>query len=227
MHWRRGLLLVVINLVAAIPLILKLDTRDAQYVREREENIALATKEAAARETAPKEELPTKSETTQEGETVSFNPCGMWVEYPPQMRIATFGNLPAATLAQWRDVCPSSWSLSGMLEGKVEWGLTRAKLAVQRKVDMGFCMLIAVQWFLIGAFPLRQPKKWWAEPGAFITVCTVIGACFALIRAVEGAGLVPALVASFAWFWWFGLLVWLTLRFLWQQSARMIATRPN
>jgi len=219
MNWRRGPLLAGINLVAAIPLIMMLEARDAQYVREREESYVPATRSPVFK--APPYLPPhAKLIAAQDEQTITFNPCGLWVHYPPQMRAVTFGNLPAATSAEWREVCPQGWSLSGMLQGNAGFGLTRSNLAAQKKVDIGLCVLIALQWFLVGAFPLRQTKKWWAEPGAFITACTVIGACFALIRSVEGAAEVPALVAAFAWFWWFGLLIWVLVHSAWRKVAQ-------
>jgi hypothetical protein len=222
MNWRRGLLLAGINLVAAVPLILMLDARDEQYLREREDSAAPTFRSPMVVVAAPS--LPHRARliAIQEDQTVAFSPCGIWADYPPQMRVVTFGNLPAATLAEWREVCPSAWSLSGMLQGKAEWGLTRSKLASQRKVDAGLCLMIALQWFLVGAFQLRQPKKWWAEPGGMITALTLIATCFALIPSVDEAALVPALFASFAWFWWFGLLIWVTLRFGWRRIARLL-----
>ena len=69
--------------------------------------------------------------------------------------------------------------------------------------------------------PFRRPPKWWAEAGGFITACTVVGACFALIPAVDSVALLPATLSAFSWFLWFGLLVWVTIRFLWRQIARL------
>lgn len=82
--------------------------------------------------------------------------------------------------------------------------------------------MIALQWFLVGAFPLSQPRNWWAEPGAFITVCTVIAFGILLIRPINDLARLPARLAMFAWFWWFALLVWKSIRFTW----RRVTTKP-
>ncbi len=65
-----------------------------------------------------------------------------------------------------------------------------------------------------------QAKDWWAEPGAVITACTVIWGAIALIHAIDGAALLPALIALLAWVWWIGLLVWRILRGGWRLVVR-------
>jgi hypothetical protein len=219
MNWRRGLLLAVINLVAVVPLILMLDARDAQYLREREENTAIAARESAAREAAREVQSPASPEPAEEEQTVSFNPCELWVHYSVQVDVVRVGNPLASALTGWRLVCPEKWTLTGMLLGTTERAWTASTMPAHRQVDAGLCLLLLVQWFLVGAFPLRKPKRWWAEPGVFITACTVVAACFALIPHVDEVALLPALLAGCAWFWWFGLLAWKMLRFGWRRVA--------
>jgi hypothetical protein len=219
MNWRRGLLLAGINLVAAVPLILMLDARDAQYLRERDENTAIAARESAAREAAREAKSPASAETAEEEQTVSFNPCELWVHYTVQVDVVRVGNPLASALTGWRFVCPDKWTLAGMLLGPGERAWTAAAMSAHRQVDAGLCLLILVQWFLVGAFPLRKPIRWWAEPGIFITACTVVAVCFALIPAVDGVAHLPVLLAGCAWFWWFGLLAWKLLRFGWRRAA--------
>ncbi|MGA2850301.1 MAG: hypothetical protein ABSE46_15000 [Terracidiphilus sp.] len=98
-------------------------------------------------------------------------------------------------------------------------------MAAQRRIDAGFGFLIALQWFLLGAFPLvRHPhwRRWWGEPGTFITVCAVLGGLLALIPGVDTIARLPALVAMLAWFWWLGLLAWTLVRAAW----RLVVRRP-
>jgi hypothetical protein len=225
MNWRRGLLLAGINLVAAVPLILMLDAGDAQFLREREENTAIAARESAAREAAREVQSPASAEPAQEEQAVFFNPCELWVHYPAQVNVVRVGNPLASSLTGWRLVCPEKWTLAGMLFGPTEQVWTASTMPAHRQVDAGLCLLILVQWLLVGSFPLRKPKRWWAEPGMFITACTVVAACFALIPAVDGVAHLPVLLAGCAWFWWFGLLAWILLRF----SFRLLYTRlkPN
>jgi hypothetical protein len=223
MNWRRGLLLAVINLVAAVPLILMLDARDEQSLRENEWNAAVAARESAAREAArePAREAqsPSSAEPAGEEQTVFFNPCEMWVHYPVQVRVVLNGNPLASELTGWRLVCPEKWMLSGMLLGPTERAWTASTMPAHRQVDAGLCLLILVQWLLVGAFPLRKPRRWWAEPGMFITSCTVVAVCFALIPPVDEVAHFPVFLAGCAWFWWFGLLAWKLLRLGWRRAA--------
>jgi hypothetical protein len=217
-------MLAGINLVAAVPLILMLEARDAQYLREREENAALAARGAATRKTALAEESPTKTDAAQEEETVSFNPCAMWVHYPVQVEVLRFSNLPAFVLTGWRVDCPAKWTISGLMHVDVERARTAETATAERRVDVSLCILIIFQWFFVGAFPLAQEQKWWSEPGTVITACVVVATCLALIPAVNGVARVPALLAGLAWFWWFGLLALRTVQFGWR---RILGKNPS
>jgi len=158
MNWQRGLLLAGINLVAVAPLILLLEARDARYVRDREQSGSLPA-DSHVRVAAIYRRQHARLIVAQEDQTVTLNPCGMWTHDSPQMRVVTFGNLPATTLAEWRQVCPDNWSLSGMLQGEPAWGLTRSRLASQKKIDLALGTMIALQWFLVGSFPLGVPQN--------------------------------------------------------------------
>ena len=90
---------------------------------------------------------------------------------------------------------------------------------MQRKIDAGLCLIIVMQWFLMGGFPLVRTQKWWADPASFITACAVLAAAIALIPVVDGFARLPALIAMLALLWWFGLLVWKTLQFGWKMTT--------
>jgi hypothetical protein len=90
-------------------------------------------------------------------------------------------------------------------------------LAGQRKVDVGLTVLLFLQWLLVGAFPLGKLEKWWADPAVFISGCTIVGTFCALIPPIEEAARLLAAFAVVGWLYWFGLLVWTTLRFGWRQ----------
>ena len=49
-----------------------------------------------------------------EGETVTFSPCGMWYHTPLPQRIIVLGELPAAAVSRWGEPCPPIWSLAGL-----------------------------------------------------------------------------------------------------------------
>ena len=154
--------------------------------------------------------------SSDEGQAVGFDPCAMWADYSAVEQVAWFANLPAMAVSGWGQLCPPRWTLAGRLNVGYSWFPSPATIPSHREVDWGFGLLIAVQWILVGAFPLTHPKRWWAEPGAFITCCTVIALELVLIRPIEGLARLPALVAALAWFWWFGLLVWNGVRFGWK-----------
>jgi len=83
------------------------------------------------------------------------------------------------------------------------------------------CAAIAVQWFLLGAFPVIHPKRWWLEPGALITVCTPAVAVLAFIpESVVTQFTLPFLTLA-GWIYWLGVVVWLLFRWL----RRVVAVR--
>jgi hypothetical protein len=108
-------------------------------------------------------------------------------------------------------------------------------MVAQRKVDLGLFFLIPLQWFLVGAFPLIQPRKPWAEPGMLITVCTVLSAAlFFITRPLSGTllllrslGEIPAACAGLVWFWWIALLIWKFARSGWRWTARRLVSAAN
>jgi len=204
MNWRRGLLLAGIHLAVAAPLIVMLEARHEAFMREHYVPPAPVKDESASKATLSGEEE----------QTVNFNPCDMTVDYSPEQEFPTLINIPAATLAQWEQVCPAKWSLAGMLKVGYDWFPKPSAIPARRKVDCGFGLLIAVQWFLVGSLPLIRPKRWWLEPGAFIACCAVIGLLILPLARL------PALLAVLAWFWWFGLLLWQAARFGWNLVAR-------
>jgi len=197
-------------------MILMMEARDQKYALTEEEIIANAAKEAAPKPSEPLTPKPAQTTAEQAEETVTFAPCGMWVHYPAQVVVVQAADMPSLALAGWEDVCPPHWSLAGRLRGKRTWPPTPLWMETQHKIDAGLCLFIAIQWFLMGGFPLVRTQKWWADPGSFITVCAVPVGAIALIPVVDDLARLPALIAMLAWFWWFGLLVWKMLQFGWR-----------
>jgi len=213
-------LLAGIHLTVAVPLILMTEARDAQFLRDRAESTAEAQREEAAKALAPASPAPAKEDAEQESVAFTFDPCTMWVNYPPQDYVVQFANLPAFVLTQWRVPCPSRWSLSGMLGAGSTWPQTPLSLVWQKQVDLGLAQLIAIQWFFIGGFPLACPKQWWWEPGAFITLCTVTAFVLLLIPGTGALSRLPMLLAALAWLYWLVLLLWKGLRLAWRLATR-------
>lgn len=220
MNWRRGLLLAGINLAVAIPMILMMEARDQKWELTSEEIMAKSAVLDAPKPPEPPtpESAPANSEQAEEA--VTFDLCGMvGAIYPAQIYVVQAADMPSVALAGWRVDCPAHWTLAGRLGERPSWRVTPLWMETQRKIDAGMCLFIAVQWFLVGGFPLVRNKKWWADPGAFITACAVLAGVIALIPFVDGFVKLPALIAMLAWFWWFALLVWRMLQFGWRMAT--------
>jgi hypothetical protein len=230
MNWRRGLLLAGINLAVAVPMILMMEARDREYALTQEEIMAKAAREDAPRppETSTPEPHQASPEQAEEAVSVNFDPCAMWgFHYPVQVVVVQAADMPSVALAGWEDVCPPHWSLAGRLREKRTWPPTPLWMETQRKIDAGLCLLIAIQWFLMGGFPLVRTEKWLADPGSMITTCAVLAGAFALIPVVHGVARLPALIAMLAWLWWFGLLVWKMYQFGWRMLTAWRMSRSS
>ena len=207
MKWRRGLLLAGIHLAVAGPLIVWLSANDARYLRDHY---------------IPHHRLFDAPNLSSEhkGETISFDPCrDRWVYHPPQTTIVQLANFPAFVLSGWRLECPPRWSLSGLLHSDSAFASTPSSVAAQKRVDRGLILLIFLQWFLVGGFPLTQFVPWWREPGIVVTVGTVLSGLSVMIPSsgYDSFATGPVLLAWFAWLWWLGLLVWKTALMGWRR----------
>lgn len=216
-------MLAGIHLAVAVPLILMTEARDAQFLRDRAESAAEAQREEASKALAPASPAPTKKDAEQESVTFTLDPCTMRFHDPPQDLVVQSANLPVFVLTEWRVPCPSAWSLSGMLGAGSTWPQTPLSLAWQKQVDLGLALLVAIQWFFIGGFPLARPKQWWWEPGAFITICTMIAFVLVVIPATSDLSQFPMAFASLAWLFWFCWLVWKGLKLGGRLAARGFA----
>jgi hypothetical protein len=134
--------------------------------------------------------------------------------------VAEYANPPAAVLSGWRLACHARLSLAGMMKIDYFWVAAPSSMNARRRVDWGFAFLIAIQWVLVGGFPLVQLRRWWWEPGAFITICAALGFALVLVPPLREVALVPATFAAFAWFWWLGLFVWKSGRLGWGIVSR-------
>jgi hypothetical protein len=188
MNWRRGILLAAINLTVAAPLVVSLELKDATYVRD----YYVPPKPG---ETPPP---PPSPATDSKNEGVSFDPCALLVHNPAQEELVNSTNLPALVLTGWRLDCSPSWSLSGMLHVDGLAPPTPSSMAAQRKVDLVLLLVIALQWLLVGGFPLRRPKRLWGEPGIFITICAVISLALFVVPPDNLLSRFFALFATFA-----------------------------
>jgi hypothetical protein len=219
MNWRRGLLLAGINLAVALSMILMMEARDQEYALTAEGIMAKSAIQAAPMPPETQTPKPAQANGEQVEETVTIDPCGMWVHYPAQVVVVQAVDMPSLALAGWEDLCPPHWSLAGRLRGRMTWPPTPLWMETQREIDAGLCLFIAIQWFLVGGFPLARTQKWWADPGSFITACAALAGVIALIPVVDGFARLPASIAMLAWLWWFGLLIWRTLQLGWRMTT--------
>jgi len=227
MKWRRGVLLAAINLAVAVPMILLVEARDIESARTSDEIMANSANMVPPNPPASSTLESDKASPGQDEQTIGFDFCGAWVHYPAQVVVLQGTDLPAVTLAGWEEMCPSKWTLAGKLRGKMTWPPTPLWIERQREIDAGLCLIVVIQWFLMGAFPLVRTRKWWAEPGSLITICAVLAGAFALIPAVDGVARLPALIAILTWLLWFGFFVWRLLQCGWKlafgRRARFVA----
>lgn len=227
MNWRRGLLLAGMNLLAAVPLICLLAAREAQYIKEREQKSAIPAMRPEIVDLPLFPDAGTRVVQAQEEQTVLFDSCNLWPHYPPQVGVLQAGNLPASELSQWRVQCPPRWSVASLVGVQDTLQISQDKFKAMRRVDVALCLMIGVQWFLIGGFPLVQSNRWWGEPGAFITAANFIAACIAIIPAVDGLARLPALISFVGWVWWFGLLLWIPIHRAWQSTVGVLRRLSN
>ena len=145
--------------------------------------------------------------------------CHMTDLYSPREEILLIANWPAGLVTDWRNPCPSLWSISGMMISTTWQRPTPASLAKQRYVDLIFLLLIGIQWLFIGGFPLRSQLGLWRDPATLVTLFTVASAALSLIPGIESLATFPSLFAAIAWLWWFVLLAWKLLRSVWNWIA--------
>jgi hypothetical protein len=191
-QWRRGLVLAGIHLAVCGPLIVWEEAGRWDWVRSQEK---LPHYELSPPPPAPAPPRPDVVTQADEGETVTFSPCGMWYHTSLQQRIIVLGELPAAAVSGWREPCPPAWSLAGLVG--LSW-LNRDSRRREVESSIGLCGLIALQWILVGGFPLIHPRKWFWVPGVLITICTCTG--------------IFVLFAPVLWLFWLVLLVWRLLQ---------------
>ena len=219
MNWRRGLLLAGIHLVVAVSL--------------------LAWDESFYWRSIKSEQLgpsPTHLQFTafQEEQTITFNPCAddgvEDGEVSPLSKIAGMANLPVVLLTGWHEPCRSPSLLDSMVESSLSSMVEKRFHRTRRSealILVILCILVAVEWLFVGGFPLIRPRRWWMEPGAFITIFTLVDTVLATIPHEANLSGNLSLISACAWLWWFGLLVWKTLQFGWRLTAGWRAPRSS
>jgi hypothetical protein len=206
MNWRRGLLLAGIHLAVAGSLIFWQDANDWHSLSVHPVRPFVGT-----RITEP---IPNGN-----GMMIEFDPCKLhWRSTSFRESVVLLANLPVSPLLGWKVTCPKKWTLAGAVESR-SGGRSRSTEIV---VSIGFCAMIALLWFIVGSFPLSPQVEWWWEPGAFITICTLIAFGLVVIPATQDLSCYLMVFAALAWLFWFCLLVWKWLSLSWQLAARRV-----
>jgi hypothetical protein len=166
----------------------------------------------------------------EEPSTIPFDPCnGGFVDYyiPPSQIMVGYANFPSWSFVGMGTPCPLRWTVAGVLHNLWRANVFRTEVLLSTTL----ATLIPVQWFLVGSLPLVRPRRWWLEPGAFITVCTLFSA---ILLSIGSTVLAPAygvlsLMSEFvmlfgllAWLGWFGLLVWKSAHRAWFWFRRAV-----
>jgi hypothetical protein len=195
MQWRRGILFAAVHLTVVLPIVVSLEIDDAAMLRRQHERFKL-----------PAVPVPAASASEPAADTDSIDMCSLIDQYSPREDIVGIANPFAISVTEWRAFCPPRWSISGMLISNAWAPLTSARFAKERIVDVIFVLLIAVQWLLIGGFPLRPHRELWGDPATQITACTVAAGVLSFVPNVEQFCTLPMFYALAAWFWWLSLV---------------------
>lgn len=209
MNWRRGLLLAGINLAVAMPGVIR---ESAQFWQDTQGDIARYPSSRV------------EDVVFQESVTVSMDPCN-WFDlgHSRLIEVGAFANLPTALITGWHDPCLSKTPL-----GRLVVRAVGARNHLSEVVDcVCLAVLLFVQWLLVGGFPLVRPKRWWIEPGAFITASGAIGALLALIPIMYALARISAVFAGIGWVRYFFLLLWKPVRPAWQSTLHGLRRLSN
>jgi len=206
MNWRRGVALAAIQLAIATLVIVR--TESDYWPAIRSERVRVRA-------------TPPPSATAEQMMEADFYPCdeGGIIDRAaaPWEILAGAANMPTTLLIGWHEPCAQPSVLDAAVEKR--YGRTRSAEALILSIQ---CAVVLVWWLFVGGYPLARPRRWWIEPGAFITACSIPAALISLLIPVglalqlSPAAKVLALVVVLAWLWWFGLVLWKILRPAWQ-----------
>ena len=205
MNWRRGLLLAGIHLLIATASFVRDEASFWHWIR----SAGLTHQNAGVQLAAFQEEQ------------ISGNSCdwGIYDSGPSALaNVAATANLPVALATGWHSPClpqpQRSW-ITNRMEGVFGGNTRRSEVAAATSL----CIAVFVLWSFIGSFPLIHPRRWWLEPAAMITLCTILGAALALIPHLPELTRFTMLIAVIFWLWWFALLLWkVVLHPAWQST---------
>ena len=188
MNWRRGIVFAVIHALIVLVFIVTDESRDwptariSKYVDNDVQRVAW-----------------------QEDQGLGFDPCsGGYIDGISQAeRVVTFANFPVMGITGWPSACPQRSLAAKFAEKALHTKGRETQSAVHVIVET----IVMVEWLLIGGFPFVRRSRWWPEPGALITICTIAGFALAMIPLFTRLTAVPCVGAFVGWLWWFGALL--------------------
>jgi hypothetical protein len=201
MNWRRGLLLAGINLVVAAISFIQVEANTWQWIRSSSTGAASAHVQVAA---------------FQEEQMLS-NPCdfGIWDNgYTPLSLVAGGASLPVSLATGWHTPCNPNRS---MIAKSVQVVFGRNTRRGEVVIVSIVCLLVFAMWLAIGGMPLTHVGSRWLEPGAVITLCTLVGFALAFAPYAELCR-GTAFAACIGWVWWLGLILWRIGCLAWQST---------
>jgi hypothetical protein len=158
-----------------------------------------------------------------------------------QEKILAIDNLPVALITGWHLPC----SIPSRLDRPIQerYGFTQK---AERVTGWLISAMALVLWFIVGGFPMirRRHRRWYTEPGLFMTICTLvsmlllgIGWSFSLILphlsakmgevvsdvpdVVTQVAALPMLFVAAGWVWWVGLFFYTR----WKAMRRRLSRR--
>src|ERR1700749_387824 len=208
MHLRRGLIFSAIHLAIAIPIILSLEVSNSIAVSEHHRS-----------------EYKLTSVSQEKEETITFDPCTAFIDgFTGKQEIVLIANPLAFIPTGWSQTCPPHWTAAGALSLKSGFVFSPADITAQRKLDFLFISLIALQWFLVGGFPLRPSARILAQPEWSITIASAIAAAIVWIQPIQEFSHLPALLAFCGWLYFAGLILWRILKRIYRFFASLTQT---
>lgn len=209
MNVRRGLIFAAVHLAIAIPIMLSLEVpnsigRNEQFPSEAK--LILASQE--------------------NGSTAAFDPCTAFIDgFTGKQEIVLIANPLAFIPTGWSQTCPPHWTAAGALGLKWGFVFSPSDAPARRKVDLLFIALIALQWFLIGSFPLRPSARILAQPEWFITIASTAAAVIVWIPPIQVFYRIPALLAFCGWLYFAGLILWRIFKRIYRFFASFTQTQ--
>lgn len=203
MTWRRGLLLAGINFTVAAISFVQLEAVTWHWTRSGSIAPTTAHAELAAFQDEP---------------VWSSNPCdfGIWDNgYSPLSLVAGAASLPVSLATGWHTPCNPNRSV---FTRQVDAAFGRNTRRSEVVAVVCLCLLVFVLWGLVGGLPLARSSRWWLDPGAAITLCTLVGFLLALVPYTSEWCRLTASAACLGWVWWLGLLLWKPAHHAWRST---------